>query len=357
MKDDLAQTIEYIPSANEKPKWPSKLRAQIQVNSKSPQADFLNRFDESTRVLLQQRLFTASCTLLCMMAVVKILVFIYGGLDVWQFSTRLLSISVLSATALYLKRNPEAPLITLRAIEIVVLAVPLIEAIAVQLIETQELFVSGNFDEIPALHATLGTAVAIFISIYGLFIPSPWQRTAVITGTMAILPPLVTLFQMRVEPMLAIPELPILINAVLLVMMACVATLGSSVVHSIRREVESARQYGQYQLIEEIGRGGMGVVYKARHKMLKRPAAVKLIMEDAAHDETTIERFEREVQFSATLSHWNTVQIYDYGLTLRGEFFYVMEYLKGQSLAQRIRSSGKLPLAESVKIALQICDG
>lgn len=138
---------------------------------------------------------------------------------------------------------------------------------------------------------------------------------------------------------------------------AVAATLAAHFVRSIRQEVESARQYGQYHLTTEIGRGGMGVVYRAEHRMLKRPAAIKLIRAGLATNDTAIASFEREVQLSATPSHWNTVQIYDYGRTANGDFFYVMEYLDGETLADRLNHGGAMQPDAAIHIVKQLCDG
>jgi len=139
--------------------------------------------------------------------------------------------------------------------------------------------------------------------------------------------------------------------------MAAVATLGSHLVASLRREVEAARQYGQYLLTEEIGRGGMGVVYRGEHRLLKRPAAIKLIHPESAADEAAVARFEQEVQLSATLTHWNTVRIFDYGRTDHGDFYCVMELLEGLTLAELLDDRKRLSPEETIHIASQLCDG
>ncbi|PAY15507.1 hypothetical protein CKO51_31465 [Rhodopirellula sp. SM50] len=147
------------------------------------------------------------------------------------------------------------------------------------------------------------------------------------------------------------------LNPTLILAMAFAATVGSGIVHRVRREAESAKYYGQYQLIEEIGRGGMGVVYLGKHQMLKRPAAIKLILGEAAGSPGAIARFEKEVQATATLSHWNTVQIYDYGITESHDFYCVMEYLRGMTLQQRLIQRQTLDLKPTMDIAIQLCNG
>ena len=94
-----------------------------------------------------------------------------------------------------------------------------------------------------------------------------------------------------------------------------------------------------------IGSGGMGEVYLAEHQMMKRPCAIKLIRPGKAADPQALARFEREVRATAKLSHWNTIEIFDYGRTDDGTFYYVMEYLPGLSLAELVDKHGPLPAA------------
>jgi serine/threonine-protein kinase len=123
----------------------------------------------------------------------------------------------------------------------------------------------------------------------------------------------------------------------------------------LRRQAAEARQLGPYRLRSCLGCGGMGEVYLAEHQLLKRPCAVKLIRADDAADPRALERFEREVRLTATLSHPNTVEIYDYGRTEDGTYYYVMEYLRGLSLADLIDRHGPLPPARAVYLLRQVC--
>src|SRR5262249_21840423 len=110
-----------------------------------------------------------------------------------------------------------------------------------------------------------------------------------------------------------------------------------------------------YLLKERLGAGGMGEVYLAEHRLLKRPCAVKLIRPERARDPQLLQRFEREVQATARLSHFNTVEIYDYGRTEDGTFYYVMEYLPGLSLDELVTRHGPLPAARAVHFLRQLC--
>jgi serine/threonine protein kinase len=124
-----------------------------------------------------------------------------------------------------------------------------------------------------------------------------------------------------------------------------------------RRDAVRRRQVGQYHLIALLGAGGMGEVYLAEHCMLKRPCAVKRIRPEQASDPHVLARFEREVQMTARLSHWNTVEIYDYGRAEDGAFFYAMEYLPGLSLEELLEQHGPLPAERVVHLLRQICQG
>jgi len=118
--------------------------------------------------------------------------------------------------------------------------------------------------------------------------------------------------------------------------------------------MRKAERLGQYTLEEKIGEGGMGSVYKAKHAMLRRPTAIKLIKEGQVKPETLV-RFEREVQLTSQLANPNTVAIYDYGRTPEGVFYYAMEYLPGITLDNLILNDGPQPERRVVHILRQIC--
>lgn len=136
---------------------------------------------------------------------------------------------------------------------------------------------------------------------------------------------------------------------------ACGWFLYSSIsIHRLKKRIEEIRQLGQYKLLEKIGEGGMGQVYKASHAMLKRPTAVKFIRPEVMTEEM-VNRFEREVQLTSNLSHPNTIQVYDYGQTESGIFYYAMEYLQGITLAQLILLEGAVTVPRVIYILKHVC--
>jgi eukaryotic-like serine/threonine-protein kinase len=152
----------------------------------------------------------------------------------------------------------------------------------------------------------------------------------------------------------------IFISLFLLLMLSSVIMFVFSYANVIWRrrlgEAESKlKQLGQYTLEEKIGEGGMGVVYRARHALLRRDTAVKLLSQDQANA-NAIERFEREVRLTCQLTHPNTIQVYDYGHTPEGTFYYAMEYLRGLNLHQLVARFGPQPEGRVVHILTQVCD-
>ena len=123
----------------------------------------------------------------------------------------------------------------------------------------------------------------------------------------------------------------------------------------IRAEVEKDRM-GPYWLSERIGEGGIGNVYLARHDLLKRPSAVKLLKPTRATDEMTA-RFRREAKLASQLTHPNMIDIYDYGIGVDGTLFYAMELLEGDTVGELVVRSGPMPVARAVHLMRQVCAG
>ncbi|HEX5092794.1 MAG TPA: serine/threonine-protein kinase, partial [Burkholderiales bacterium] len=137
---------------------------------------------------------------------------------------------------------------------------------------------------------------------------------------------------------------------------AVLAAFGGWFAAARLRSQAEERRVGAYLLGERIGEGGVGNVYLARHDLLKRPTAVKLLKPTRATDEMTA-RFEREAQLASQLSHPNMVEIYDYGRASDGSLYYAMEYLEGETIGRLVMEDGALPVARAVHLLRQVCAG
>ena len=122
----------------------------------------------------------------------------------------------------------------------------------------------------------------------------------------------------------------------------------------LRRGLGSFRKLGHYRLVRPIAEGGMASIYLGRHALLKRPIAIKILKHALATDEV-VARFEREVQLASQLSHPNSIEIYDYGRTRAGDFYYVMEYLDGITLAELVACDGALVPGRAIHLLRQVC--
>ena len=140
----------------------------------------------------------------------------------------------------------------------------------------------------------------------------------------------------------------------LLTLAVVVLVIYARLVRRLNRNIETVRQLGQYTLLEKIGEGGMGQVYRARHSLLARDTAVKMLKPNIVSDEA-VARFEQEVQQTSQLRHPNTVEIYDFGRTNEGIFYYVMEYLDGYDLGTLLELSGPIPASRAVHVLRQVC--
>ncbi|HSG82919.1 MAG TPA: CHASE domain-containing protein [Gemmatimonadota bacterium] len=163
-------------------------------------------------------------------------------------------------------------------------------------------------------------------------------------------------FTFLAPPGFAASSLPasVLVVGLLLSALAGLGLGAYQTIHRLQQRVQAALKLGQYTLVEKIGEGGMGAVYMARHAMLRRPTAIKLLP-PIKSSEALLERFEREVQFTSQLTHPNTIDVYDFGRTSEGVLYYVMEYIDGISLNDLVEKHGPLPAARAVALLEQVC--
>ena len=144
-------------------------------------------------------------------------------------------------------------------------------------------------------------------------------------------------------------------------LVVCMAYVGARVVYYLGTEVKRARELGSYRLEEKLGEGGMGEVWRARHRMLARPAAIKLIRSPPAGDvragvsEEAVRRFQREAQVIARLRSPHTVELFDFGMAADGAFYYVMELLDGLDADSLLRRFGPTPPERAIYLLRQVC--
>ena len=142
---------------------------------------------------------------------------------------------------------------------------------------------------------------------------------------------------------------------------AVLAVAPAHLLYGLERRLQQARELGSYQLVERLGEGGMGEVWVARHRLLARSAAIKLVRADrlaptGSPDPThTLDRFEREAQATASLTSPHTIRLFDFGLSREGTFYYVMELLDGCDLESLVRDFGPLPAGRVTFLLQQIC--
>ncbi len=202
----------------------------------------------------------------------------------------------------------------------------------------------------------------LLIFCYALFVPNTWQRASVVLSLLGIAPMMMWgLASFRSEEFVALTRRAefseeFFSQFLLLVISVITATVGVKTIGSLRKEAFVAKQLGKYQLREMLGSGGMGEVYLAEHQMMKRPCAIKVIRPEKAGNPQVLARFEREVRATAKLSHWNSIEIYDYGRTDDGTFYYVMEYLPGHNLGELVEEYGPMPSGRIVYLMRQVCD-
>ena len=143
---------------------------------------------------------------------------------------------------------------------------------------------------------------------------------------------------------------------------AILAVVPTLIIRRLGKQVQAARELGSYRLGELIGSGGMGQVYRATHRLLARPAAIKLIRPEVLASRTpdrqraTIERFRREAEAAANLRSPHTIELYDFGVSDEGVFYYVMELLDGVDLDDLVERFGPLPPERVIHLVRQACD-
>ncbi len=204
------------------------------------------------------------------------------------------------------------------------------------------------------------SGITALILIFGMFAPSRPAKMLLATSVAASMDPLgVWIAHLRGLPV------PSPLNTLLLFypnyVCAVLAVVPARLVYRFGRQIVEARALGSYQLVERLGAGGMGEVWLARHRLLERGAAIKLIRSDVLENgrpgqaAATLRRFEREARSTASLTSPHPVRVFDFGVTDDGTFYYVMELLNGCDLEALVRKFGPLPLNRALYLVRQIC--
>ncbi len=202
--------------------------------------------------------------------------------------------------------------------------------------------------------------IAVIILLFAPIVPSTPGKTLAAALASASMGPAGALVwrALGAEP---VSLVQILVLSIPNYLCAGMAPVVSHIITRLGREVREAREMGSYFLGELIGRGGMGEVWQATHRLLARPAAIKLIKPDAlgagrpGRDEM-VQRFRREARAAAALHSPHTIQLYDFGISRDGTFYYVMELLNGLDLERLVLRHGPFPAARTIYILRQVCE-
>jgi serine/threonine-protein kinase len=201
--------------------------------------------------------------------------------------------------------------------------------------------------------------IAVLILVYSMIAPASPRRMLLASLVAALMDP--AAFAVAYLAGSATPPL-IVIIVMTWPSIACafVAMVPSRVLQRIGRRLREAQELGSYHLVDQLGTGGMGEVWRARHRLLARDAAIKLVRPELlgaqgeAETRAVLRRFEREAQATAVLSSPHTIQVFDFGVTQDGAFYYVMELLTGRDLESLVREFGPLPASRTIYLLRQV---
>jgi serine/threonine-protein kinase len=202
---------------------------------------------------------------------------------------------------------------------------------------------------------------AVWIAIFSLVVPSTPGKTALAAIASAAMSPVGLMLHLLITGLPAPPDNVLLVLFFPNFLAATWVVVLGRFVYRLGARASKAHELGSYRLIEPIGEGGMGEVWRAEHRMLARTSAIKLIRPDrlAASPErahTILHRFQREAQATARLRSPHTVELFDFGTTRDGSFYYVMEHLDGMDLETLVGRYGPVPAARAVHFLMQACD-
>ncbi|HEX5132939.1 MAG TPA: serine/threonine-protein kinase [Candidatus Krumholzibacteria bacterium] len=203
--------------------------------------------------------------------------------------------------------------------------------------------------------------VAVWVLMFAVVVPNRPRQTAIATLASVSAVPVVLGYVIQTHPISGVTPQRFFFGLVFpYLLVALMAYIGSRLIHSLGREVTRARELGGYELIERLGGGGMGEVWRAEHHLLARPAAIKLVRpgldgSDARRARELQDRFLREAQATALMRSPHTIELYDFGTTNDGTFYYVMELLDGFDLETLVNRFGPVPAERAIRMLRQVC--
>ena len=312
-------------------------------------------FEDETRELLRQRLFAAAVGFGGILLYAFFGNVLLGNFELWWI--RFLFLAVFIGVLVKLWR-PVSDMWQLRLCEFLVFGIFFVQLALMMSARLIRYSASQDFGSVAAVQYGYLAAFSILVLAYGIFIPNRWQRGAVVILLVSALPHTIFWGLKTVYPQVAeaMNSIDYTSPVPIMVMAAGIGIMGTHTINAVRQQAYQARKFGQYRLGRQLGEGGMGQVFEAEHVLLKRPCAIKLIRPESEQDEKAIRSFEREVKATAQLTHWNTIEIYDYGRTDDGTFYYVMELLEGMSVSDLISQYGPIPEQRVTHLLLQLCE-
>ena len=214
-------------------------------------------------------------------------------------------------------------------------------------------------------HPFLGLSwVAVWVLCFTVVVPTR-PRRAIVAALAAVssVPVMVAIAMATIAPTLKPHPIAFFIWFIFpYLLVILMAFVGARVVYGLGTEVTRARELGAYKLVERLGQGGMGEVWRAEHRLLARAAAIKVIRpalagqpQNGGASSDAMRRFEREAQVTASLRSPHTVNLFDFGVAADGSFYYVMELLDGLDVDTLVRRTGPLAPERAVHILKQIC--
>jgi serine/threonine-protein kinase len=205
--------------------------------------------------------------------------------------------------------------------------------------------------------------VAVWMMLFAIVVPAhPRKALLASVGSASAVPVVLALTMRYGGTTIRTTPAEFVLGAVMPYLLVILMThVGARAIYTLGREVAKARELGSYRLTERLGQGGMGEVWRAEHRMLARPAAIKLVRAEVLGQEPdavsrTLRRFEREAQATALLRSPNTIELYDFGIADDGAFYYVMELLDGYDLDTLVQEFGPLPAGRVIALLRQACD-